>query len=51
MIARLLAGKKIDMPPIRQVGTTFRKAEGHRPKGGEQPGLYGKSGSDQGDDS
>jgi DNA modification methylase len=26
-IAELLAGKKIEMPPIRQVGVTFRKAE------------------------
>lgn len=26
-IAELLAGKKIDMPPIRQVGQTFKKAE------------------------
>lgn len=31
-----LAGKKIDMPPIRQVGATFKKAERHRGKGGEQ---------------
>jgi len=26
---RLLAGKKIDMPPIRQVDKTFKKAEKH----------------------
>jgi DNA modification methylase len=26
-IAELLAGKKIDMPPIKQVGATFKKAE------------------------
>lgn len=35
-VAELLAGKKIDMPPIRQVGATFKKAERHRPKEGEQ---------------
>lgn len=35
-IAELLAGKKIDMPPIRQVGATFRKAERHMPQQGEQ---------------
>jgi DNA modification methylase len=28
-IAELLAGKTIDMPPIRQVGATFKKAEKH----------------------
>ena len=26
-ITDLLAGKAIDMPPIRQVGVTFKKAE------------------------
>jgi DNA modification methylase len=35
-IEELLAGKKIDMPPIRQVGTTFKKAEKFRPEQGEQ---------------
>ncbi|MBE3109694.1 MAG: restriction endonuclease [Acidobacteria bacterium] len=35
-IAELLAGKKVEMPPVRQVGATFKKAERHRPKGGEQ---------------
>ena len=35
-VAQLLAGKKIDMPPIRQVSQTFKKAERHRSKGGEQ---------------
>ncbi len=35
-IAELLSGKKIDMPPIRQVSQTFKKAERHRPKEGEQ---------------
>ncbi len=32
-IAELLLGKKIDMPPIKQVGATFKKAERHQPKG------------------
>ncbi len=41
-IAELLAGKKIDMPPIKQVGATFKKAAKHVPDVGEQPGLYGK---------
>ena len=35
-IAELLAGKKIDMPPIRQVGATFKKAARHKGAGGEQ---------------
>jgi DNA modification methylase len=35
-IAELLAGKKIDMPPIRQVGATFKKAEKFKGKEGEQ---------------
>ncbi len=35
-VAELLAGKKVDMPPIRQVDKTFKKAERHRPKEGEQ---------------
>jgi site-specific DNA-methyltransferase (adenine-specific) len=38
-IAELLAGEKIDMPPIRQVSQTFKKAERHRPKEGEQLSL------------
>jgi len=35
-IKELFAGKKIDMPPIRQLGATFKKAERHRKKPGEQ---------------
>jgi len=35
-IADLLSGKKIDMPPIKQVAATFKKAKRHRPKGGEE---------------
>jgi hypothetical protein len=35
-IAELLAGKKIDMPPIKQVGATFKKAERFKGKKGEQ---------------
>jgi hypothetical protein len=35
-VAELLAGKKIEMPPIRQVSQTFKKAERFKPKGGEQ---------------
>jgi site-specific DNA-methyltransferase (adenine-specific) len=35
-IAELLAGNKVEMPPVRQVGATFKKAERHRPKGGKQ---------------
>jgi len=32
-IADLLAGKRIEMPPIRQVGATFKKAPRAIPKG------------------
>jgi hypothetical protein len=35
-IAELLAGKQIDMPPIRQVGATFKKALGQRGAEGKQ---------------
>jgi hypothetical protein len=35
-IADLLAGKKISMPPIRQVGATFKKAVRHKGPEGEQ---------------
>lgn len=35
-VAELLAGKKIEMPPIRQVDATFKRAERHRPGGGTQ---------------
>lgn len=31
-ISELLAGEPIDMPPIRQVGQTFKKAERHKQK-------------------
>jgi len=35
-VAGLLAGKKVEMPPIKQVGTTFKKAERVKAKEGEQ---------------
>ena len=35
-IAELLAGKKIDMPPIRQVDKTFKKAARHKGQEGKQ---------------
>lgn len=35
-VAELLAGKKIEMPPIRQVDATFKRAERHRQGGGTQ---------------
>jgi len=35
-IADLLAGKKIEMPPIKQVGATFKKAERHKGQEGKQ---------------
>ena len=35
-IAELLAGKKIDMPPIKQVDATFKRAEKHKAEGGKQ---------------
>lgn len=35
-VAELLAGKRIDMPPIRQVGATFKKAERFKAEGGKQ---------------
>ena len=44
-VADLLAGKKIDMPPIKQVGATFKKApRAAAPAGtqGELPGNVGR---------
>ncbi|MGC9976007.1 MAG: DNA methyltransferase [Syntrophales bacterium] len=38
-VAELLAGKKVEMPPIRQVGATFKKAPKVRKPEGEQQGL------------
>ena len=41
-IADLLSGKKIDMPPIKQVGATFKKAERFKGDKSEQLELTGK---------
>jgi hypothetical protein len=38
-VAELLAGKKVQMPPIRQVGATFKKAPKLMKQQGEQQGL------------
>ena len=38
-VAELLAGKKVEMPPIRQVGATFKKAPKAIEKQGEQQEL------------
>ena len=38
-VAELLEGKRVDMPPIRQVGATFRKAPRAKDKQGEQQEL------------
>jgi DNA modification methylase len=35
-IAELLAGKKIDMPPVKQIGATFKKAERFKGAEGKQ---------------
>lgn len=35
-MAELLTGKKIEMPPIRQVDATFKKAAKHKGSDGEQ---------------
>jgi len=45
-IADLLSGKQIDMPPVRQVGATFKKAPKAKAKGketGELPGFGGEA--------
>jgi DNA modification methylase len=41
-IAELLSGKKIDMPPIRQVGATFKEAEKFKEDKSEQLELTNK---------
>jgi hypothetical protein len=38
-VAELLGGKKIEMPPIKQVGATFKKAPKAKGKGPEQQEL------------
>ncbi|HAE86069.1 MAG TPA: site-specific DNA-methyltransferase [Anaerolineaceae bacterium] len=38
-IAELLEGKGIDMPPMRQVSQTFKRAKKENPNAGEQMGL------------
>jgi len=38
-VAELLAGKKVEMPPIRQVGATFKKAPKATEKQGDQQKL------------
>lgn len=38
-VAELLSGKKVEMPPIRQVGATFKKAPRVTKQQGEQPEL------------
>jgi DNA modification methylase len=38
-VAELLAGRKVEMPPIRQVGATFKKAPKATEKHGEQTKL------------
>jgi hypothetical protein len=43
-VAELLAGKGIDMPPIRQVSKTFKKAPRARRRGAKQGELLGESG-------
>jgi hypothetical protein len=45
-VAELLAGKKIDMPPIKQVGATFKKAKRFKGKKAEQLELTGKGRDD-----
>ena len=44
-VAELLAGKKVGMPPIRQVGATFKKApkaSGAKAETMELPLLWGE---------
>lgn len=43
-IAELLAGKKIDMPPIKQVGATFKRAERFNKDNSVQYALPDKKG-------
>ena len=38
-VAELLAGKNIEMPPIRQVGATFKKAPKITKQSNDQPEL------------
>lgn len=42
-VADLLAGKKIDMPPIKQVGATFKKAEKYKEDKAKQLELTEKA--------
>lgn len=40
-VAQLLDGRTIDMPPIKQVQQTFKKAPKHKTKGAEEGLLFG----------
>jgi DNA modification methylase len=48
-VAELLSGKKIEMPPIKQVGATFKKAPKAKGKGSVQQELLSGSGMGKGD--
>jgi hypothetical protein len=39
-VAELLSGKRIEMPPIKQVSATFKKAPKTKAKKGEQQKLF-----------
>ena len=46
-IAELLTGNQVDMPPIRQVGATFKKAEKYKGVKAEQLMLLEKKGTEK----
>jgi hypothetical protein len=40
-VGDLLAGKRIDMPPIRQTSVTYKRAPKAQSKAAEQPRIFG----------
>ena len=40
-MGELLAGKKLDAPPLRQTSLTYKRAPKALKKAGEQPGIFG----------
>ena len=40
-VGELLAGNRIDMPPVRQTSVTFKRAPKAAMKAAEQPSIFG----------
>lgn len=41
-VGELLAGKRLDIPPVRQTSVTYKRAPKALSKAAEQPGIFGE---------